>query len=67
MRRFCHVEMLWVFLRASFPWEVSGVQTTHVRVEESAERCVGRSHRGWPAPSCTQPSDGPANLNKSPR
>lgn len=41
MRRFCHVEMLWVFLcAASFPWEVSGVQTTHVRVEESAERCV---------------------------
>lgn len=57
MRRFYHVEMLWVFLCASFPWELSGVQTTtHICVEESAEWYVGRSHRGWPAPSRTQPS-----------
>lgn len=56
--------MLWVFLRASFPWEVSGVQTTHVRVEESAERCVGRSLRWLLRELPTQPSDGPANLDR---
>ena len=68
MRCFYHVGMLWMFLCASFPWELSGVQTTHVRVEESAgiPWCVGRSHRRWPAPSPMQPGDGPAKLNKSP-
>ena len=50
MQCFYHVEM---FLCASFSWELCGVQTTRVRVEESAcgARHAGRGHRGWLAPS----------------
>lgn len=66
MQCFYHVEMLWMVPCGSFSWELCGVQTTCVRVEESACGAwdAGRGHRGWLAPS---PGDGPAKVNKSPQ